>query len=187
MRASGHRRPRTRAAFAAITLSVLVHACDNSGEGLTWTFTVEQNVPEQTIPGDSATAGDPLNISQTFLMPDVTQEPEYQKEIFDVVNVVASADVTLSILASSPHQEFSFIDSVSVSVGPVGGGPGTQEIALLANPSGTSIQLETTTVDLSDLISMGAYELRIDVQGVIPGSDVIFDGVVSFDISVVRN
>ena len=154
------------------------------------TFDVNQDVSEQTISGDPILAGDPLSISVAAQMPDLTTEPEYQQQVFNLVEVVASAEVSLAIAASSPHPDFSFIDSLSVWIGPVGGGANTQRIAFLDSgdpqlePGNSTIQLQTTSVNLTDIIEMGAYELRVDVSGTILADDVIFDGEVLFEVTV---
>ena len=155
---------------ALIVAVLLLHACGSSSDPGKLTFDVYQDVSEQTISGDPGLAGDPLSISVAVQMPDLTEEPEYQEKIFDLVEVVASADVTLAIAASSPHPDFSFIDSLSVWIGPVGGGANTQRVAFLdpgdpqLAPGNSTIQLQTTGVNLTDLIDMGAYELRVDVK-----------------------
>ena len=179
------------ATLVALIVSVLLlHACGSSSDPGKLTFDVTQDVSEQTISGDPGLAGDPLSTSVTVQMPDITTEPEYQAEVFNLVEVVASADVTLDIAASSPHPDFSFIDSLSVWIGPVGGGANTQRVAFLDSgdpqlaPGNSTIQLQTTGVNLTDLIDMGAYELRVDVEGTIPPDDVIFDGMVLFEVTV---
>ncbi len=175
----------------ALIISVLLlHACGSSSDVGKLTFVVNQDVSEQTISGDPGLAGDPLSTSVAVQMPDITTEPEYQAEVFNLVEAVASADVTLDITASSPHPDFSFIDSLSVWIGPVGGGANTQRVAFLDHgdpqlaPGNSTIQLQTTSVNLTDIIDMGAYELRVDVSGTILSDDVIFDGEVLFEVTV---
>lgn len=175
---------------ALIVSVLLLPACGSSSDAGSLTFDVNQDVSEQTISGDPALAGDPLSTSVAVQMPDLTTEPEYQEQVFDFVEVVASADVSLAIAASSPHPDFSFIDSLSVWIGPVGGGANSQRIAFLdpgdpqLAPGNSTIQLQTTSVNLTDIIDMGAYELRIDVEGTILPDDVIFDGEVLFEVTV---
>ncbi len=175
---------------ALIVFVLLLHACGSSSDVGSLTFDVNQDVSEQTISGDPTFAGDPLSTSVAAQMSDLTTEPEYQQQVFDFVEVVASAEVSLAIAASSPHRDFSFIDSLSVWIGPVGGGANSQQIAFLdpgdpqLAPGNSTIQLQTTSVNLTDIINMGAYELRVDVEGTILPDDVIFDGEVVFEITV---
>jgi hypothetical protein len=179
-----------RGAAPVLIVSVLLlHACGSSDDPGTLTFDVNQDVSEQTISGDPGLAGQPLSTSVTVQMPDVTQEPEYQSEVFDFVEEVALTEVSLAIAPSSPQPDFSFIDSLSVWIGPVGG-PHTEQIAFLdpgdpqLAPGSTTLQLQTTGVDLTTLIQMGVYEIRVDVEGTVVPDDVIFDGGVVIEVLV---
>ena len=172
-----------------LIVSVLLYACDPS-DWFTWTFSVSQNVGQQTIPGDPVLAGSPLSTSTSIPMSDLTQEQQYQSEIFDFLEVIAITDISLTIDPSSPHPDFSFIQSISIWVGPVGGGPSSQRVAFLdpgdpqLAPGNSTIQLQTTGVNLLGLLDAGAYEIRVDVEGTVPPADVIFDGQATFDVSV---
>ncbi len=183
------RRPRLLTALCGgVIAAALFHGCNSSSDLFTWTFSVGQAVPEQTIPGDAATAGNPLSIQIVETMPDIGDEPEYQAEVFDFLRLVVSAEVTLSITGTSPTPDFSFIDSILITVGPPGGGAPITEIANLPSGdpqfAGSTLTLTTTELDVTDLLETGAYELTVDVQGVVPANDVIFDGTVDFDITV---
>lgn len=186
------RNQTTRALFAvpmALLVPVLFVACDDDDIGSV-TFAVNQDVSEQTITGDAGLAGNPLSTSVTTTMPDITNEPEYQAEVFDVVDAVVIDEITLTIDPTSPYPDFSFVDSISIWAGPVGGGVGTQRVAFLdpgdpqLTPAGNTLQLHTTGVNLIDLIDNGDYELRVDADGTIPPDDVIFVGDVVIDVTV---
>lgn len=184
------RRPLRKLFPAVVVGAIILSGCDPS-DLFSWTFTVDQDLGEQTVPGDPVLAGTPLNLSIPIDVPDLSTEQAYQNEIFDFVQGVSVADITLSITATSVFPDFSFIESASVWLDSVGGSVPSQQIAFIdpgdpqLQPGVTTLQIATTGVDLTDIIiNAGQYRVRIEVQGTVPPSDVSFDGTVSIDVTV---
>ncbi len=165
-----------------------------------YTFDVDEDIPEQTIPGSAlggTLTGGPSPVSVNF-----RAEQEYQQQDFDNVDRVIIKTLTLSITANSTNpardaienglpDDWSFLQSMDIFIeATVNGVPSSERVAFL--PSGdaqfaagnTTLNFQCTRVDVLPYFEApGSYKLRISATGSVPPDDVIFNGRVVAEVT----
>ncbi|MCI0339695.1 MAG: hypothetical protein L0216_00855 [Planctomycetales bacterium] len=194
------RRLSSFAGAGAIALAALAGAGCNS-DWAHYTFDVDEDIPEQTIPGSAlggTLTGGPSPVSVNF-----QAEQEYQQQDFDNVDRVIIKTLTLAITANSTNptvdaienglpDDWSFLTAVDIFIeATVNGAPSSERVAFL--PSGdaqfaagnTTLNFQCTRVDVLPYFQApGGYKLRISATGSIPPDDVIFNGRVVAEVTV---
>lgn len=196
------RMPRRFGSIAALLVCLFVGGCLGSDDDLfSWSFSVDEQIGEQTIP--TSPTGGSLTLSLPAIALDLSQEPEYQNEAFDLITGVAVTGLSLSITPASTDpgvdpsedgvaDDFSFIDSISLWVDATIDGTTTSvRVAYLdsgdpqLDPGNQTVQFQMTGVNLLDYVEAGGgYTLRIEVSGTVPPDDVSFDGLMTYEVTV---
>lgn len=169
-----------------LALGVLCLSCLD----LTWTFRVEENVDRTTVPKNT-----PLSDQTTTVILDqslnIQGESEYQNEDFDYIEKLALVGLRCSITQDSPYPDFSFLKSLELYLEADLDGDSSPERVLVAYQSdpgafqGTEIYLEPTGENIKDYVfAQGGYKILLEATGSPPSDDVIFDGVVTYDVTV---
>lgn len=190
---------RRRAALVVLLAGAALLA-SSCLEWLRWTFDVEEPFGERTIQGDYT--GGLLSETQTILL-DVQHEQAFQEQDFEKVYSVVVTELSFWITANSESpsldviedgdpDDFSFIKSVSIHVKAVIDGVDKKELvahleegdAQLA-PGGRVLDFNVTGTNVSRFIlAEGGYSISIEATGSVPPDDVIFAGMLKYDVTV---
>ena len=168
------------------------------------TFTVEQSIPEQVIPGDPiGLMGPPQALPPIALNMESEDGYKDQVEQFDLVVRVSIRSLQLRITPSSDDpaidgleddvaDDFSFLEWVEIFVeATVDGGLLRERVAVVEpgspqlEPGGRELNFTCTGADVSAILTAeGGYRLVVQVTGRLPVDDVIFDGSLRARVTV---
>jgi hypothetical protein len=144
-------------------------------------FDVDQNIPEQTIPGSPLGAVLPAMLFSVPLQVDI--DSGLKAHGAGAASGAYVKTVTLTITAP-PGETFSFLDSISLSIA----APGQQEVeiaALSSVPAAPTITLAPTgRVNLLPYIKGGSATITTRATGRVPTQDLKFNGKVTITVEI---
>ncbi len=188
--------------LAGVFLAVLCTGCLDSDEGfLHFSFTIDQDVPEQTLPGDPLLALLPPSSLPDIPIP-VDAGGEINSQAFDHLVRIRLKQLVFAISTSSSDpavdttepdpptpDDWSFLDSVEIWIRH----PVTSEEALIAyiaagdpqlEPGTTAIVFNCLDTDMLDYFD-SAYNTTLIIRavGTVPPDNVIFGGSVTLKVT----
>jgi len=182
-----------RAALAAVPFAALVLSCGNVPK---LHFNVTRDIGPETISGSitpcSLTSHLPVDLLGNPFNVTITQQQDFPQQNTDVQHITSAKldELTLSLTATSPQQNWDFLEDITISAEANGLPKATvasigidTESAVAIAAGSSTLSLKPTGLNLAPYIkASGGFSLTSDAVGCPPSQDADFTGHVRLAI-----